>query len=67
MLVSIQRMSAYGATLEGHIELRKAINWIPLATGEDHHGRWTFRQLVEHRAVDVLQPDMKWCGGFPRR
>ena len=50
--------------LEGHVELRKAINWVPLATGEDHHGRWTFRQLVERRAVDVLQPDMKWCGGF---
>jgi len=50
--------------LEGYIELRKAITWIPLATGEDHHGRWTFRQLVEHRAVDVLQPDMKWCGGL---
>ncbi len=50
--------------LEGHIELKKAINWIPLATGEDHHGRWTFRQLVENRAVDVLQPDMTWCGGL---
>ena len=50
--------------LEGHIELRKAINWVPLATGEDHHGRWTFRQLVEHRAVDVLQPDLTWCGGL---
>jgi L-rhamnonate dehydratase len=50
--------------LEGHIELRKAINWVPLATGEDHHGRWTFRQLVENRAVDVLQPDLKWCGGL---
>ncbi|MDE2768021.1 MAG: hypothetical protein OXI70_08020 [Chloroflexota bacterium] len=50
--------------LEGHIELRKAINWVPLATGEDHHGRWTFRQLVEHRAVDVLQPDLMWCGGL---
>ena len=50
--------------LEGHIELRKAINWVPLATGEDHHGRHAFRQLVEHRAVDVLQPDMKWCGGL---
>nr|ANO58300.1 L-alanine-DL-glutamate epimerase [uncultured Alphaproteobacteria bacterium] len=50
--------------LEGYIELRKSINWVPLATGEGHHGRWTFRQLVEHRAVDVLQPDMKWCGGL---
>ena len=50
--------------LEGHIELRKAIYWIPLSTGEDHHGRWTFRQLVENRSVDILQPDMKWCGGL---
>ena len=50
--------------LEGYIELRKAINWVPLATGEGHHGRWAFRQLVEHRAVDVLQPDLKWCGGL---
>ncbi|MDP7532738.1 MAG: enolase C-terminal domain-like protein [SAR202 cluster bacterium] len=50
--------------LEGHIELKKTINGIPLVTGEDHHGRWTFRQLVENRAVDVLQPDMTWCGGL---
>jgi L-rhamnonate dehydratase len=50
--------------LEGHVELRKRIPWMPIATGEDHHGRWTFRQLIEHRAVDVLQPDIKWCGGL---
>ena len=50
--------------LEGHIELRKAINWVPLATGEDHHGRHAFRQLIEHRAIDIAQPDLKWCGGL---
>ena len=50
--------------LEGHIELKKAITWIPLATGEDHHGRQAFRQLVENRAIDILQPDIKWCGGL---
>ena len=50
--------------LEGHIELRKAINWVPLATGEDHHGRHAFRQLIEHRAIDIAQPDIKWCGGL---
>jgi L-rhamnonate dehydratase len=50
--------------LEGHVELRKRVGWMPIATGEDHHGRWTFRQLIEHRAVDVLQPDIKWCGGL---
>ena len=50
--------------LEGHIELRKAINWVPLATGEDHHGRHAFRQLIERRAIDIAQPDLKWCGGL---
>ena len=50
--------------LEGHIELKRAITWIPIATGEDHHGRHAFRQLVEHRAVDVVQPDLRWCGGL---
>lgn len=50
--------------LEGHIQIRKAITWIPLATGEDHHTRIPFRQLVEHRCVDVVQPDLHWCGGL---
>ena len=52
------------ADLEGHIELKKAVPWMPIATGEDHHGRIAFRQLVEHRCVDVLQPDLQWCGGL---
>ena len=50
--------------LEGHIALKKAIPWMPIATGEDHHGRYAFRQLIEHRAVDVVQPDINWCGGL---
>jgi len=50
--------------LEGHIALKKAVPWMPIATGEDHHGRIAFRQLVENRCVDVLQPDLKWCGGL---
>jgi L-rhamnonate dehydratase len=50
--------------LEGHVEFKKAVTWVPLATGEHHRGRHAFRQLVERRAVDVLQPDIKWCGGL---
>jgi L-rhamnonate dehydratase len=50
--------------LEGHIQLKKAVPWMPIAMGEDHHGRHAFRQLVEHRCVDVLQPDLNWCGGL---
>ena len=43
-----------------HIALKRAAPYVPIATGEDHHGRQAFRQLVEHRCVDVLQPDLKW-------
>jgi len=50
--------------LEGHIQIRRAVTWIPIATGEDHHTRIPFRQLVEHRCVDVVQPDLHWCGGL---
>ena len=50
--------------LRGHIELKKAVPWMPIATGEDHHGRHTFLELIENRCVDVLQPDINWCGGL---
>ena len=50
--------------LEGYAELKKAMNWVPIATGEHHRSRHEFRQLVEQRSVDILQPDMKWAGGL---
>jgi L-rhamnonate dehydratase len=52
------------ADLEGHLELKKAVTWVPIATGEHHRGRMPFRQLVERRAADILQPDIKWSGGL---
>ncbi|MEC8645502.1 MAG: enolase C-terminal domain-like protein [Candidatus Latescibacterota bacterium] len=48
----------------GPHQLRKAVPWMPIATGEDHHTRIPFRQLVENRSVDVVQPDLHWCGGI---
>lgn len=50
--------------IEGLVELRKRIPYMPIATGEDHHGRHAFRELVERRAADILQPDIEWCGGL---
>ena len=46
--------------LEGHIELRNAINWVPLATGEDHHGRWTFQATrgAPGRGCTAARPDV---------
>ena len=50
--------------LEGHEALKRAVPWMPIATGEDHHGRHAFRQLVERRCVDIVQPDLGWSGGL---
>lgn len=50
--------------LDGYIQLARAITWIPLATGEDHHTRYAFRPLIEHRCVAVVQPDLHWYGGL---
>lgn len=35
-----------------------------VASGEALHGRRAYRGIIEGRAVDVLQPDVKWTGGI---
>ncbi len=49
---------------EGLAHLRRAAPWVAIATGEDHHGRHAFLDLVEKRAVDIIQPDLSWGGGL---
>ncbi len=34
-----------------------------IATGEQECTRWGFRDLIEHRAADILQPDVAVVGG----
>ena len=46
------------------VEIRKKAPWIAIATGEDHHGRHAFLDLVEKKAADILQPDLQWGGGL---
>ncbi|MBM3725686.1 MAG: galactonate dehydratase [Acidobacteria bacterium] len=36
----------------------------PTATGERLVGRWEFRELLEKRAVSIIQPDVSHCGGI---
>ena len=50
--------------LQGHIELNRVMTWTALATGEHHYGRKAFQQLISNRAVDIVQPDIEWTGGF---
>ena len=41
----------------------RASTHIPIAAGESEFTRFDFRDLIEHEAVDVLQPDLAICGG----
>ncbi|MDP7485367.1 MAG: mandelate racemase/muconate lactonizing enzyme family protein, partial [Dehalococcoidia bacterium] len=50
--------------LEGYKELKRAMTWTALATGEHHYGRKAFQQLIAARAVDIVQPDIEWVGGL---
>ena len=47
----------------GMAEVR-ACTHAPIAAGESEYTRFDFRDLIAHRAVDVLQPDLAICGGL---
>jgi L-alanine-DL-glutamate epimerase-like enolase superfamily enzyme len=48
--------------ISGHAEVARALD-MPVATGEIHSSRWDFRDLIQARAVDILQPDAAVVGG----
>jgi L-rhamnonate dehydratase len=48
----------------GFGRLRKQIKSTRIVTGEHEYGRYGFRQLLEHQAAEIWQPDVKWCGGL---
>jgi galactonate dehydratase len=45
------------------VEVKRKIR-IPVATGERAYLRYGFRELIERRAADILQPDVIHAGGF---
>jgi len=47
----------------GLAEVRRSTH-IPIATGESECTRFDFRELIELRAADILQPDLAICGGI---
>lgn len=48
----------------GYAELRKrAPSSMMITTGEHEATRWGFRQLLE-TGIDLIQPDVGWCGGI---
>ncbi|SDU59241.1 L-rhamnonate dehydratase [Jiangella alkaliphila] len=49
----------------GHAALRKRLPaGMLLSSGEHEATRYGFRLLLELGAVDILQPDVGWCGGL---
>ena len=49
--------------IDSHVKL-KAKTRIPLAGAEHEYTRWGFKRFIEQEALDVLQPDIYWCGGL---
>jgi L-alanine-DL-glutamate epimerase-like enolase superfamily enzyme len=49
--------------IENHSKLASAIR-TQIATGEIEAGRWRFKELLEKRAAEILQPDAAVCGGI---
>ena len=50
---------------EGHTKVSAAVADLPtlMATGEHEYTRYGFKSLIEC-GVDILQPDVTWCGGI---
>lgn len=44
-------------------DLRRRVQ-IPLSGGQMEGHRWRFRELVDNQAVDILQPNACYCGGY---
>lgn len=49
---------------EGFGRLRRQIKSTRIVTGEHEYTRYGFRQLLEHEAAEIWQPDIHWCGGL---
>jgi len=49
---------------DAHIALRQRLPWQTLATGEHWYSHVPFQWAIAHQVVDILQPDINWCGGM---
>lgn len=49
--------------VESYARIKARTN-IPLSGAEHEYTRWGFQRFLEADALDVLQPDIYWCGGL---
>lgn len=50
--------------LMSHVSLRQRLPWQTLSTGEHWYSHVPFQWACANRVVDILQPDINWCGGL---
>jgi L-rhamnonate dehydratase len=50
--------------IDGHVQVRRTVDWVSLASGEHLYTRFPFKQMIEKRCLDILQPDIFWVGGI---
>jgi L-alanine-DL-glutamate epimerase-like enolase superfamily enzyme len=50
--------------IDDYLRLREAVPDLLLTAGEHEFSRWSFRELLTRRAVDVIQPDIYRAGGI---
>ena len=49
--------------IDSYTKLRDRIR-IPLSGAEHEYTRWGFKRFLDAGALDVIQPDIYWCGGL---
>jgi len=49
--------------VHGYLEVKRAMP-MRIAGAEALAGRWAFRELIQQRALDIVQPDISIAGGF---
>jgi L-rhamnonate dehydratase len=47
----------------GYSELVREVDNTLIASGEHEYTQYGYRMLFHHKAVEVAQPDVSWCGG----
>ena len=50
--------------IESYAELKRRCPWQRWSCGEHSYGKWEFKDLLDRRAVDLLQPDANRAGGI---
>jgi L-rhamnonate dehydratase len=50
--------------IDGYVELKQRCPWQRWSCGEHSYGKWDFKELIDRRAVDILQFDVNRAGGI---